>query len=48
MVGSHVYYAMTHVLGQDQLENVRVAISEIDIVRVDQTQECCPGLVLAT
>ena len=29
MVGSHVYYAMTHVLDQDQLENVHVDISEI-------------------
>ena len=29
MVGSHVYYAKTHVLDQDQLENVRVDISEI-------------------
>ena len=29
MVGSHVYYTMTHVLDEDQLENVRVDISEI-------------------
>jgi hypothetical protein len=29
MVGSHVYYATTHVLDYDQLENVRVDICEV-------------------
>ena len=29
MVGSHVYYAVTLVLDSDQLENVRVNISDI-------------------
>jgi hypothetical protein len=29
MVGSHVYYAVTHVLDSDQLENVHVNKSEI-------------------
>jgi hypothetical protein len=29
MVGSRLYYTTTHVLDKDQLENVRVNISEI-------------------
>ena len=29
MEGSHVYYAATHVLDSDQLENVHVNISDI-------------------
>jgi len=29
MEGSHVYYAATHVLDSDQLENVRASISDI-------------------
>ena len=37
MVGSHAYCAVTHVLDYDQLENVHVDTSEIDIVRDDQT-----------
>ena len=44
MVGSHVYYAVTHVLDSDQLENVRVDISEIGYSTCQQNLGMLSGL----